>query len=196
MTAKGMKKMKTNNTDDQGRVIRETVRMREVLFDDDTGDVLRDLPCPPKGQQRKQRRKARAKPDDRMQLQIRVGCKLIQNIDAGVCWLNYLKQDQPDPESRTSLVTRAIHHRLTATKWRAGRTTADVLVGNRTPLLVRLEREMMQSIDYAADCGDVTRTVWVLDAVLAELALIRKAVRTHEASKQEVQDHAWPDQAA
>lgn len=193
--------MKTNNTDDQGRVIRETVRMREVLFDDDTGDVLRDLPRPPKPQRKRKRRKARAKTDDRMQLQIRVGTKLIQNIDAGVCWLDYLKQDNPenasDPENRTSLVTRAIHCRLTIAKWRPGRTTADVLVGNRTPLLVRLERAMMASIDAAAGALGVTRTVWVLDAVLAELALIRKAVRTHEASKkQEVRDHAWPDQAA
>lgn len=171
-----------SKVDDQGRVI------REVMFDDESGDVIRDLGRPPRKIRKTVKKKRRAKAavqDDRIQLQIRVGTKLIENMDIAVSWLDYLKPDEKREESggesRTSFATRAIQRRLDGMKdgtWKPGRTTADVLVGQRSPLLVRVPREMMAAMDEACTAAGVTRTVWALDAFLAELALVRKAINS------------------
>lgn len=176
--------MKT--TDEQGRQIMAVQR------DDESGDVLRSIPAP-KRAKKKAKKKGKRKivrkvrrTDDRMQLQIRVGEKLIENLDAAVTWVNYLDVvtdtlvEVGAEETRTSLGCRAIARRLDGTvdgqPWEPGRTTADVLVGNRKPLLIRVEREMMAAIDEAYTAAGTTRTVWVLDALLAELAHVRAQV--------------------
>lgn len=176
--AKG-KTMTPKLTDDQGRTILQVERGKK-------GRVIRDLKPPPK-RKGKKKVKAKKKTDDRMQLQIRVGKKLIENLDAAVAWRNYLKPDDVEDDTRTSLACDAIQCRLDGNGWEPGRTTADVLVGNRTPLLVRVPRPMMKAIDKACDAEGVTRTVWVLDALLAELALVKADV---ENAQQEAADAA------
>lgn len=168
------------NTDDQGRIVMTVQR------DNGSGDVLRDALAPAvKAKTKKKRKKKRT--DARMQLQIRVGAKLIENLDAAVGWVNYLAQT--DEETRTSLALRAIARRMAGTvdgePWEPGRTTADVLVGNRRPLLIRVSRETMLAIDKACAEAHVTRTVWVLDALLAELATVKATVdqTQHSASQ-------------
>jgi hypothetical protein len=161
--------MTPKTTDDQGRTILQVERST-------TGRVLRDLPKPPTKQDKpKKKRKQKRQPDDRMQLQIRVGEKLIANLDSAVDWRNYLKAEG-DSDTRTSFACDAIQARLDGYCWEPGRTTADVLVGNRKPLLVRVTRDMMKAIDTACEAEGVTRTVWVLDALLAELALVKAGV--------------------
>ena len=178
-------------TDEEGRTI------REVEFDD-SGDVLRDLrPATRKVRKttarkvrktvkkkttKKKTARKRGKPkiytEPRMQMQVRVGAKLIANMNAAVEILRSMKPEdkkaEQGEESRTSFVVRAINRRLDDPSWRPGRTTADVLVGNRTPLLIRLPRDRMPTVDAACEEAGLTRTVWLLDAILAELALVRR----------------------
>lgn len=165
--------MTPKTTDDQGRTILQVERGKK-------GRVLRDLPKPPKkGKTKdkpKKKRKTKKQPDDRMQLQIRVGEKLIANLDTAVAWRNHLKAENSEADTRTSFACDAIQARLDGGSWEPGRTTADVLVGNRKPLLVRVARDMMKAIDAACEAEGVTRTVWVLDALLAELALVKADV--------------------
>lgn len=164
--------MTPKTTDDQGRTILQVERGKK-------GRVLRDLPKPPKKGKAKKKRKQKKQPDDRMQLQIRVGEKLIENLDAAVAWKNYMRANDAtddDDDTRTSFACNAIQARLDGKGWEPGRTTANVLVGNRKPLLVRVARDMMKAIDAACEAEGVTRTVWVLDALLAELALVKADV--------------------
>lgn len=137
------------------------------------GDVVREAP---------RHRGGRGRPpipgyQDRIQLQLRIGAKLIRNLDIAAEWLNFLHPDLPMPVSRTQIVVAAITRRLTDKSWRPGKTTAEVLIGQRTPVMFRVDRQLAAQVDADAGRLAISRTVWLLDAIIAELELIRKQVQ-------------------
>ena len=135
------------------------------------GEVVRQ--SPPRGRGRPPIPEYR----DRVQLQLRVGKKLITNIDAAAEWLNYLNPGLPMAVSRTQIVVAAITRRLTDKSWQPGRTTADVLIGQRQPVMFRVDRQLAAQVDIDAAEIKVSRTVWLLDAIVAELERIRQQVQ-------------------
>lgn len=113
--------------------------------------------------------------EDRKQLQFRLGEKLIKNVDVAVTWLVFL--DKPDtPKNRTDFVLEAIQRRLDAKNKCVFGSTADVAYGNRKPFMIRVSRDLMDLIDKDADKQALSRTNWVIDAILAELARLSKQI--------------------
>ena len=105
--------------------------------------------------------------EERKQLQLRLGAKLIHNIDAAVQWLSH--KGYEDAQDRTALVLNALQRRLESPKDRCCGATADVLFGNRKPFMVRVSTDLLEQIDTAADKACVSRTNWVIDAIVFEL---------------------------
>lgn len=114
--------------------------------------------------------------ENRKQLQFRLGVKLIQNIDTAIEWLAREPWETDIPENRTDFVLAAINARLEDSTPRLCGATADVLFGSRQPFMVRVPRETMEAIDADAAELEVSRTNWVIDAILLEIHRLAKTI--------------------